>query len=220
MNLKQKKAENEELRKQAKQQEAANTAEGPTLVNEETETAESNKETIEEAMEKLSAEVAEEKAEETETVEEKNPLAEKDAIIEDLKDKHLRLSAEFDNYRKRTFKEKADIIRNGGEKVITSLLPVLDDMERALENMEKAKDVDSLLEGIQLIYQKYMKALNENGVKQVETKNNKFDTDYHEAIAMVPAPEGVEKGVIVDCVQNGYTLNEKVIRHAKVVVAQ
>ncbi|MDD4608595.1 MAG: nucleotide exchange factor GrpE [Bacteroidaceae bacterium] len=218
MNLKEKKAENEALKKQAKEQETANPAEEPTAANKET--VEDKKETIEEAMEKLSAEVAEEKAEETETVEEKNPLAEKDAIIEDLKDKHLRLSAEFDNYRKRTFKEKADIIRNGGEKVITSLLPVLDDMERALENMEKAKDVDSLLEGIQLIYQKYMKALNENGVKQVETKNNKFDTDYHEAIAMVPAPEGVEKGVIVDCVQNGYTLNEKVIRHAKVVVAQ
>ena len=216
MNLKEKKAENEALKKKAKEQETANPAEEPTAANKET--VEDKKETIEEVMEKLSAEVAEEKAEEK--VEEKDPLAEKDAIIEDLKDKHLRLSAEFDNYRKRTFKEKADIIRNGGEKVITSLLPVLDDMERALENMEKTKDVDSLLEGIQLIYQKYMKALNENGVKQVETKNNKFDTDYHEAIAMVPAPEGVEKGVIIDCVQNGYTLNEKVIRHAKVVVAQ
>lgn len=149
-----------------------------------------------------------------------DPLAEANQEISNLKDKHLRLSAEFDNYRKRTMKEKSDLIRNGGERVITSLLPILDDMERALQNMEKTEDINSIREGVELIYTKYLKVLNENGVQKMEIENQNFDTDFHEAIAMVPAPEEDQKGKILDCVQNGYILNEKVIRHAKVVVAQ
>jgi molecular chaperone GrpE len=117
-------------------------------------------------------------------------------------------------------KEKSELIRNGGERVITSLLPILDDMERALENIEKTEDLNSIREGIELIYNKYLKVLGENGVEKIETEEKAFDTDYHEAIAMVPSPEEDKKGKILDCVQNGYILNEKVIRHAKVVVAQ
>lgn len=156
----------------------------------------------------------------TDEEKEVDPLAEANQEISNLKDKHLRLSAEFDNYRKRTMKEKSDLIRNGGERVITSLLPILDDMERALQNMEKTENIDSIREGVELIYTKYLKVLNENGVQKMEIENQNFDTDFHEAIAMVPAPEEDQKGKILDCVQNGYILNEKVIRHAKVVVAQ
>lgn len=151
---------------------------------------------------------------------EKDPLETANETIAHLNDKHLRLSAEFDNYRKRTMKEKSELIRNGGERVITSLLPILDDMERALENIEKTEDLNSIREGIELIYNKYLKVLGENGVEKIETEEKAFDTDYHEAIAMVPSPEEDKKGKILDCVQNGYILNEKVIRHAKVVVAQ
>lgn len=140
--------------------------------------------------------------------------------IEDQKDKYLRLSAEFDNYRKRTLKEKAELILNGGEKSIGSILPVVDDFERALKNMETATDVAAVKEGVELIYSKFMAILAQNGVKVVETKEQPLDTDYHEAIAVIPAPTEKLKGKILDCVQTGYTLNEKVIRHAKVVVGE
>lgn len=142
------------------------------------------------------------------------------AALADMNDKYLRLSAEFDNFRKRTLKEKAELILNGGEKAIVSFLPVLDDLERALENMGKATDVAAVKEGVDLIYQKFLKTLAQNGVKPIETAGQALDTDYHEAIALVPAPDEEEKGKIIDCVQKGYTLNEKVIRHAKVVVGQ
>lgn len=140
--------------------------------------------------------------------------------IEDLKDKYLRLSAEFDNYRKRTIKEKAELIKTGGEKVISSILPILDDLERAIKNMETSEDVAAMKEGVELIYNKFLKVLQENGVQKIETDDKNFDTDYHEAIALVPAPTEEQKGKILDCVQNGYTLNDKVVRHAKVVVGQ
>lgn len=140
--------------------------------------------------------------------------------IEEQKDKYLRLSAEFDNYRKRTMKEKAELILNGGEKSISSILPIVDDFERALKNMETATDVAAVKEGVELIYNKFMSVLGHNGVKVIETKEQPLDTDYHEAIAVIPAPNEALKGKILDCVQTGYILNDKVIRHAKVVVGE
>ncbi len=140
--------------------------------------------------------------------------------LEAQKDKYLRLSAEFDNYRKRTMKEKAELVLNGGEKTISSILPVLDDFERALQNMEKTTDVNAVKEGVEIIYNKFMKVLKENGVKVIEAKGLPLNTDFHEAIAVIPAPEEALKGKVLDCVQNGYTLNDKVIRHAKVVVGE
>lgn len=140
--------------------------------------------------------------------------------IEEQKDKYLRLSAEFDNYRKRTMKEKAELILNGGEKSISSILPIVDDFERALKNMETATDVAAVKEGVELIYNKFMSVLGQNGVKVIETKEQPLDTDYHEAIAVIPAPNEALKGKILDCVQSGYILNDKVIRHAKVVVGE
>ena len=140
--------------------------------------------------------------------------------IEEQKDKYLRLSAEFDNYRKRTMKEKAELILNGGEKSISSILPIVDDFERALKNMETATDVAAVKEGVELIYNKFMSVLGQDGVKVIETKEQPLDTDYHEAIAVIPAPNEALKGKILDCVQTGYILNDKVIRHAKVVVGE
>ena len=147
-------------------------------------------------------------------------LEDAQAVIEEQKDKYLRLSAEFDNYRKRTMKEKAELILNGGEKSISSILPVIDDFERAIKTMETAKDVKAVNEGVELIYNKFMSVMAQNGVKVIETKDQPLDTDYHEAIAVIPAPSEEQKGKILDCVQTGYTLNDKVIRHAKVVVGE
>lgn len=140
--------------------------------------------------------------------------------IEEQKDKYLRLSAEFDNYRKRTMKEKAEIIKNGAEKTISAILPILDDFERALKNIAPSEETKAIYEGVDLIYSKFLKTLSQQGLEKIETEEKEFDTDYHEAIAMVPAPEEDKKGKILDCVQPGYKLNDKVIRHAKVVVAQ
>lgn len=147
-------------------------------------------------------------------------LEDAQAVIEEQKDKYLRLSAEFDNYRKRTMKEKAELILNGGEKSISSILPVIDDFERAIKTMETAKDVKAVKEGVELIYNKFMAVMAQNGVKVIETKDQPLDTDYHEAIAVISAPSEEQKGKILDCVQTGYTLNDKVIRHAKVVVGE
>lgn len=140
--------------------------------------------------------------------------------IEELKDKYLRQVAEFDNYRKRTLREKADLILNGGENVLKALLPVLDDIERAAANIEKSDDVKTLKEGVNLILDKLYKTLSSQGLKKIETEEKVFDTDFHEAIALVPAADEKQKNHVIDCVQAGYTLNDKVIRHAKVVVGQ
>ena len=147
-------------------------------------------------------------------------LEEAKNIIEEQKDKYLRLSAEFDNYRKRTLKEKAELIKNGGEKAISAILPILDDFERALENMQKTDDLKAIHEGIDLIYQKFLKNLTQEGLEKMNPIGENFDTDYHEAVALVPASAEEQKGKVLDCVQTGYKLNDKVIRHAKVVVAQ
>ena len=147
-------------------------------------------------------------------------LDEAEARITDLQDKYLRLSAEFDNYRKRTITEKSEIIKTAAEKTITAILPVLDDMERALLNMQKSDDAQALREGMELINAKFLKILSQEGLNKIETEGADFNTDFHEAIAMIPAPSEDQKGKVLDCVQTGYKLNDKVIRHAKVAVAQ
>lgn len=152
--------------------------------------------------------------------EEKDPLESAKEEISELKDKYLRSVAEFDNYRKRTLKEKAELILNGGEKTVAAILPVLDDMERAIANGEKTEDLQVLREGMKLIYAKFQKALESLGVKKIETDGADFDTDVHEAVAMVPGMGDDKKGKVLDCVQAGYKLNDKVIRHAKVAVGQ
>ena len=147
-------------------------------------------------------------------------LNEAQQMVEEQKDKYLRLSAEFDNYRKRTLKEKAELIKNGGEKTLTAILPVLDDFELALKNMEASEETKAMKEGVELIFSKFQKILGQEGLQKIETEGQAFDTDFHEAIALIPAPNEDLKGKILDCVQTGYMLNEKVIRHAKVAVAQ
>ena len=142
------------------------------------------------------------------------------AELETLKDKYLRTVAEFDNYKKRTLKEKTELILNGSEKTVTTFLPILDDMERAIANAGKSTDITAIEEGWELIYNKFIKQLDSIGVKKIETNDADFDVDYHEAVAMVPGMGDDKKGKVIDCVQTGYTLNDKVIRHAKVAVGQ
>ena len=156
------------------------------------------------------------------TAEEKlqKELDEANEKVATLEDKYLRQVAEFDNYRKRTLKEKAELIKNGGEKTLTAILPVLDDFERALKNMEATEATQAMKEGVELIFTKFNKVLAQEGLQKIETEGKDFDVDFHEAIALIPAPSEDLKGKILDCVQTGYTLNDKVIRHAKVAVAQ
>ena len=142
------------------------------------------------------------------------------AEIDSLKDKYLRQVAEFDNYRKRTLKEKTELILNGGEKVLSALLPVLDDLDRAMQNIEKSTDVETLKEGVSLIMDKLTKTLQGQGLQKMDAIGKLFDTDFHEAVALIPSTEESQKNHVIDCVQPGYMLNEKVIRHAKVVVGQ
>ena len=181
-------------------------------------------ETLNEApVEETDKETEEAKAEEAtsnEAVEEQDPLEKAQKEIEELKTQLLYKAAEFDNYRKRTLKERAELILNGGEKTITAILPVLDDMERAIDNGAKTDDPQVLREGMKLIYQKFVKALESQGVTKIETKDADFDTDVHEAVAMVPGMGDDKKGKVIDCLQEGYKLNDKVIRHAKVAVGQ
>ena len=147
-------------------------------------------------------------------------LDEANEKVASLEDKYLRQVAEFDNYRKRTIKEKAELIKNGGERAIESILPVLDDFERAIQNMSKDESTADMLTGIELIYNKFVGILKQNGLQKIETEGEDFNTDYHEAIAMIPAPDESLKGKVLDCVQTGYILNDKVIRHAKVAVGE
>lgn len=150
--------------------------------------------------------------------EELDPLAKAEQEVESLKKQLLYKTAEFENYRKRTLKEKADLILNGGEKTIAAILPILDDFERAIA--DKSEDPKAIKEGVQMIFNKFSKALESLGVKKIETQDKDFDVDYHEAVAMVPGMGDDKKGKVIDCIQTGYTLNDKVIRHAKVAVGQ
>lgn len=150
------------------------------------------------------------------TLEEQLKAAKKEA--EQYKDKYLRAVAEFDNYRKRTLKEKAELLLNGSEKAVCAFLPILDDFERAIA--DKTEDVNAIKEGVQIIFNKFNKTLESLGVKKIETEGKDFDVDFHEAVAMVPGMGDDKKGKVIDCVQTGYQLNDKVIRHAKVAVGQ
>ena len=181
------------------------------------ETDKEAEETVEES-ESSEESVASEESESSN--DEKDPLEKAQDEIAEMKDKWLRSVAEFENYRKRTLKERAELILNGGEKFITAILPILDDMERAIANGKNTDDPDVLREGIELIYQKFMKTLEAQGVKKIETEDADFDTDVHEAVAMVPGMGDDKKGKVIDCLQQGYKLNDKVIRHAKVAVGQ
>lgn len=150
------------------------------------------------------------------TIEEQLEAAKKE--VEQYKDKYLRAVAEFDNYRKRTLKEKAELLLNGSEKAVCAFLPILDDFERAIA--DKTEDVNAIKEGMQIIFNKFNKTLESLGVKKIETEGKDFDVDFHEAVAMVPGMGDDKKGKVIDCVQTGYQLNNKVIRHAKVAVGQ
>ena len=183
-------------------------------VNAETEGATNTEETAAQPAEEAEA-TAEAPAEEAPLAEE-NPLEALEEKLKEQEDKNLRLRAEFENFRKRTIKEKAELIINGAEKTVQAMLPVVDDMERALDNAQKSDDV----EGMDLIYKKLMKALEGLGVKPIDAVGKEFDVDFHEAIAMVPGMGDDKKGKVIDCVQTGYTINDKVIRHAKVAVGQ
>lgn len=152
--------------------------------------------------------------------EKRDPLTVALEEIENLKDKYLRSVAEFDNYRKRTLKEKAELILNGSEKAVQAFLPIIDDMERAIHSAETTDDIETVKEGMKLICQKTFKVMESLGVKKIDTADADFNTDFHEAVAMVPGMGDDKKGKILDCVQAGYTLNDKVIRHAKVAVGQ
>lgn len=197
--MKEEKKDEELSRKQASEEETAETKQASEAASTDTE-----------------AEQNTEEAEKEPTVEEQLEAA--NAEIADLKDQLLRKIAEFDNYRKRTIKEKTDLILNGGEKTITTILPVIDDLERALKNMQQAEDVSAVLEGVELIYKKFMHILEGQGVSVIETKEADFDVDVHEAVAQLPAPSPELKGKVMDCTLTGYKLNDKVIRHAQVVV--
>ncbi len=142
------------------------------------------------------------------------------AKYESLNDSHLRLMAEYDNYRKRTLREKADLIKSGGESALSNLLPVIDDFERALQTIRNVQDVKAMEEGVELIYNKFTSYLNQQGVKAIDAVGKPFDTELFEAVATIPAPEEDLKGKVLDCIQTGYTLYDKVIRHAKVVVGE
>lgn len=186
--------DNEELKNETKSQEEVKTSE---------------------ACEEKDAATASETAEQEIKV---DPLEKAEAEIADLKKQLLYKIAEFDNYRKRTMAEKVELIMNGGEKTITAILPVMDDMERALEQMKKAEDVSAVVEGVELIRKKFMGILEKLGVKEIETEGAEFNVDLHEAIAQLPAPSEEMKNKIMDCTLKGYKLNDKVIRHSQVVV--
>lgn len=192
--------------KHFEQNENSSEKENQEVVNEETTDLQEEKENLAEETneaDKVSAE-----------------LAELQKKYDELNNSHLRLMAEFDNYRKRTLREKSELIKNGGENALTQLLPVVDDFERALQNIHKAEDLTGVAEGVDLIYNKFVSYLASQGVKAMEVVGKPFDLDQSEAIATIPAPEEGLKGKVLDCVQTGYLLNEKVIRHAKVVVGE
>ena len=191
------------------------------MKNEEIKTNEEEQAKVNEAETSAEENTTEQNARETkEETKEKDPLETALAEVEDLKKQLLYKAAEFENYRKRTVAEKTELILNGGQNVIKAILPVLDDMERAMDNASKTEDIKALEEGWELIVKKLTKTLEGVGVKKMDTDNADFNTDYHEAVAMVPGMGDDKKGKVIDCLQSGYTLNDKVIRHAKVAVGQ
>ena len=196
--------------KENKEKDIKAQAQQPEAVTKEAKDSDKNEKQAEGQAEEAGAK-AEEKKEE-------DPLEKANKEIAELKDKYLRTLAEFDNYKKRTLKEKAELILNGGEKTVKAVLPVLDDFERALK--DKSDDPKAIKDGVTMIFNKFVKTLESLGVKKIDTTDKDFDTDFHEAVAMVPGMGDDKKGKVIDCVQTGYTLNDKVIRHAKVAVGQ
>ena len=180
--------------------------------------------TVEDTCEKKDAKTDEneESKENEKSAEEKkaDELEELGIKLQDINDKYVRLSAEFDNYRKRTLKEKMDLTKSAGEKILINILPVMDNFERALQSIDSAKDIDAVKEGVHLIYSNFKEFVTQNGVKEIETDNRSFDTDIHEAITKIPAPSKKLKGKVVDCIEKGYFLHDKVIRFAKVVIGE
>lgn len=172
---------------------------------------------VDEVLDKQSSEDQEDEGS-IEEVEEKDDLILALEKAVELSDKHLRLQAEFDNYRKRTLKEKMDLTKTAGERIMLDILPVMDDFERAMVTLDSTDDIEAVKEGLHLIFSKFEGFLKQNGVSTISTEEGVFDTELHEAITQIPAPAEDLKGKIIDCVQKGYTLNEKVIRHSKVVV--
>lgn len=188
-----------------------------------------NEDMNEEIVQEEQKTAAEEQTEAADTTKEKEApkeltpeerIAELEKQVEDLKNQQLYKVAEFDNFRKRVMQEKADLIKNGGAKVITTLLPIIDDLERAQQNMDKYEDVNAVKEGLNLIIDKFFKLLAQEGLKKMDVVGQQFDSDLHEAIAMVPGQPDDQKGKVMDCMTPGYTLNDKVIRYAKVAVAE
>lgn len=189
-------------------------------INQNTEAAEEQEKEVQSKEQIQESQAEEPAAGETEEKEETlvDPVEALKAEVAQLKDSYLRKVAEFENYRKRTLKEKTELILNGSEKAVGAVLPVLDDLERAVA--DKTEDPDALKKGTELILNKFVKTLESLGVKKIETEGKDFDVDYHEAVAMVPGMGDDKKGKVIDCVQTGYMLNDKVIRHAKVAVGQ
>lgn len=202
--MEEKEKEQEEIREEQ--------AESQDCENKETQDEETNQEEMAEEQPEVAAE--------EEVADEADPLAKAMAEAAEWEKKFYYKSAEFENFRKRTIKEKAELILNGSEKAVTAILPVIDDMERALANAEKTDDAATLKEGMELIYKKFLKVLEGMGVKPIDTQDKDFDTTYHNAVAMVPGMGDDKKGKVIDCVETGYTLNDKVIRYAKVAVGQ
>lgn len=191
------------------------------------ENKETNKEPELKEQEAKTQETAAESAENVETAEELTPeqalqkeLEETKAALEKSQKEYLFLLAEFDNFRKRTVREKSDLIKNGAEKAMENLLPVIDDFERALQAISTATDVEGVKEGVDLIYNKFVKYLESNGVKAIESTGEDFNTEFHEAVTLFPAQDESQKGKVIDTVQKGYMINDKVLRHSKVVVGQ
>ena len=202
--MEEKEKEQEEIREEQ--------AESQDCENKETQDEETNLEEMAEEQPEVAAE--------EEVADEADPLAKAMAEAAEWEKKFYYKSAEFENFRKRTIKEKAELILNGSEKAVTAILPVIDDMERALAKAEKTDDAATLKEGMELIYKKFLKVLEGMGVKPIDTQDKDFDTTYHNAVAMVPGMGDDKKGKVIDCVETGYTLNDKVIRYAKVAVGQ
>jgi len=180
-------------------------------------------EVINELADEQDEQVQEEVTEESKEKEEVPEQTEEEKALEkvkDINDKYLRLSAEYDNYRRRTLKEKMELTKTAGESILLALLPVIDDMDRALAHMDDAKDIEAVKEGFKLIHTKFNDFLGQQGMKEIEAKDKEFDTDLHEAVTKIPAPAEEMKGKVIDCIEKGYTLHEKVVRFSKVVVGE
>ncbi|MCT4614597.1 MAG: nucleotide exchange factor GrpE [Marinifilaceae bacterium] len=209
-----------------KDKEFADSENEGNVSNEEVKNEEKSQENESVENKEVEKEVEEQKSDKKEKKEKKKKKSKSDEIeelgakLQEITDKYMRLSAEFDNYRKRTLKEKMELTKSAGEKILLNILPVIDNFERALNSMNENTNAESMKEGVDLIYKNFTDFVGQNGVKEIEAINKEFDTDVHEAITKIPAPSEDMKGKIIDCVEKGYYLNDKVIRYAKVVVGE